>query len=171
MSVDVINIGSERIKRYALDLYNKANQSNIEMDVDRLTFESVGDDKVMLQDTVTKRGVLISKISLQSLFPNVIDLRPFKHNRLTALGIMHPTNAAHFNEKHEATLVDPEINILKSSTGFPIEDIKEFILFCRVFGFYELDIGDVTLIRSNDTLYISVNDTHALYTGVLEVKV
>lgn len=171
MSVDVINIGSERIKRYALDLYNKANQSNIEMDVDRLTFESVGDDKVMLQDTVTKRGVLISKISLQGLFPNVIDLRPFKHNRHTALGIMHPTNTTHFNEKHEATLVDPEVNILKSSTGFPIEDIKEFILFCRVFGFYELDIGDVTLIRSNDTLYISVNDTHALYTGVLEVKV
>lgn len=171
MSVDVINIGSERIKRYALDLYNKANQSNIEMDVDRLTFESVGDDKVMLQDTVTKHGVLISKISLQGLFPNTIDLRPFKHNRHTALGIMHPTNATHFNEKHEATLVDPEVNVLKSSTGFPIEDIKEFILFCRVFGFYELDIGDVTLIRSNDTLYISVNDTHALYTGVLEVKV
>lgn len=171
MSVDIINTNTKRIKEYVINLYNKANQTEVNPDLDQLVFENIGDDKVILQDPATKRGVVFKKIDITSLFTKIIDLRPFKEKREMSLGGMHPSNVDRFNDKHNHQLVSPEVNILKSPTGFPVEDVKEFVLFCRVFGFYELDIGDVTLIRSGETLYISINDTQPLYYGVLEVKV
>lgn len=171
MSVDVINVSGMRIKRLILDVYNKTNNSNMNADLEKYVLEPVGDDKVILQDPMTKRGVVFNKIDLSRVFPPNLDIRPFKNKLEHTEGSMSVAGAERFNEKHSGYLVDPEVDILKSPTGFPVEDVKEFILFCRVFGFYELDIGDVTLIRTDDIFYISVNATHPVYYGVLEVKV
>lgn len=171
MSVDVINISGKRIKKLILNVYNRTNESKLNADLDKFVFEPVGDDKVLLQDPITKRGVLFSKINIKTLFPDNIDISPFKNNLSYSRQPMSVSDVDRFNEKHNENIVNEEMNILKSPTGFPIDDVKEFVLFCRVFGFYELDVGDVTLIRSNDILYISVNETHPVYYGVLEVKV
>lgn len=171
MSVDVINISSRRIKRILLSVYNRANETQLSADLDKFVLEPVGDDKVLLQDPITKRGVLFGKINIKTLFPNNIDISPFKNNLSYSREPMRVSDVDRFNEKHNEDIVSEEMDILKSPTGFPIDDVKEFVLFCRVFGFYELDVGDVTLIRSGDILYISVNETHPVYYGVLEVKV
>ncbi|EBY9764020.1 hypothetical protein D5W64_12980 [Salmonella enterica subsp. enterica serovar Saintpaul] len=171
MSVDVINISGRRIKKLILNVYNRTNGSKLNADLDKFVLEPVGDDKVLLQDPITKRGVLFSKINIATLFPNNIDISPFKNRLVYSRQPMSVNDVECFNEKHGETIVSGEMDILKSPTGFPIDDVRDFVLFCRVFGFYELDVGDVTLIRSGDILYISVNETHPVYYGVLEVKV
>ncbi|QGH71950.1 hypothetical protein N1M2_87 [Klebsiella phage N1M2] len=170
MTVDVISISREDIRNYVVDLYEIANGCRATVDTSSLEPERICDGTTMMQNSQTKSGVLINKINIADLFPNTIDITQYKAPH-GVLSVMQGDDADSFNNKHGKLLVSPEMDVLKSQTPFAVEDIKDFILFCRVYGFWELDIGSVTLIRYNGKLRIQVNQGNKLFHGFIEVTV
>lgn len=168
MTVDVISISREDIRNYAVDLYETANGCRATVDVSFLEPERICETTSMLQNPTTKSGVLIKKINIADLFPNTVDITPYKASQ-GVLTIMEGDDASSFNEKHGRRLVSPEMDVLKSQTPFAVEDVKDFLLFCGVYGFWELDIGSVTLVRHNGNLRIQVNQGNKLFCGSIEV--
>ena len=82
-----------------------------------------------------------------------------------------PKDVKRFNNRYGASMVADEIDVLQSANNYPIELVRDWVLLCRVLGFYELDIGDVTLAKVDDIMYVSVNATHGIYSGYIEVRV
>lgn len=171
MSIDVINVTAAHIKQLIVDLFNKINKVNSAPDLEHLSVEKLSDNKVMLQNPMSHTGVVFNKIHLNNLFPDIVTLRNFKEGLSNQAPILEAEHVDKFNTKHNRILTSVEMDILRTPTTAPLDVVKDFILFCRVFGFYELDIGDVTLMSQEGKLIISVNPTNKLFTGYIEVLV
>lgn len=170
MTADLINITSTEIKQHAIELYSSANGCRVTANPDSLEVERLTDDLAMLQNPSTKTGVIFKKINIADIFPVNIDLTPYRglycHNR-----VIEGDDVDSFNKSHEAVLVSREVDVLKARTSYSKRDLANFVLFCRVLGFYELDIGSVTLIDYHGKLRIQVNQGNKLFTGFIEVTV
>lgn len=171
MTVDVVNINDRDVKRHVISLFEKANNITVTGDTDNLGLLQVTDAESMLQDMSTRNGVLFKKIPLGSILPKTLDLRPFKTKTEGKAPELQPKDVSAFNTKYGSELVAEEKDILSGQTPFTVEQVKDFVLFCRVFGFFELDISDVTLIHYDGVMNITPNHTHKLYTGSIEVLV
>lgn len=171
MNVDVISVTADKIKRAVIKLFNLVNGTHSNPELPQLSFERLGDDKVILQNPDTGSGVVINKIPISSIFPQIVSVREFKAGITSNAPIISNEHVDRFNLRHERVIVGAEVDVFKYQTPVSTETAKDFLLFCRVFGFYELDIGDVSLISEEGKLIISVNSTNKLFTGYLEVLV
>lgn len=172
MSLDIINVSDAQLKRLGLSIFNRVNQRDVDVPLSDLVFEKTTDnDKVLLQNPMTKSGILMKKIALQDIFPAGINLRPFKIRFVKNAQEMTADDVAMINERHATDIVTIEADILDNPTSYDIELVKDFVLFCRVFGFYELGISDVTLNKYDGKLTIMVVPTHTLFTGYIEVLI
>lgn len=172
MSIDIVNVNGSRLKKMALNLFNRLNGTDADVPLTDLIFERTTiDGKVLLQNPSTKTGVIMDKIRLEDIFPKTLDLRPFMAKFVKNSPALDATDVTKLNERHSTIIAVEEANILNSITPFDTELVKKFVLFCRVFGFYELSIGDVTLNETNGKMGISVVSTHPVFTGHLEVLV
>jgi len=170
MTIDVINVDGRVIKSAVLKAFEKLNDVKVSPNLGLLSIEPVCDKNVMLQDPNTKSGVVLHKVKLRDFFPKTISVRAFK-NVTTNAQALTPEEVNGFNEKYGVELVNAEKDVLKGMSQAPVETVRNFILFCRVFGFYELDIGDVSIYEHNGVMTISVNDTNKFFTGYIEVLV
>lgn len=172
MSVDIVNVSSTQIKRMALSLFNEVNGTNVDVPLSDLVFEkSPAEGKMLLQNPATKSGVLLSKINIQDLFYKSLSISNFTGEQVGNVPVLGRSDIEALNDKHSTQLVVEEADILNVPTSLDAELVKKFILFCRVFGFYELGIGDVTLNMYDEKMVISVVPTHAVFTGHIEVRV
>lgn len=171
MAIDIINVNGRHTKQLAIDAFNKVNGTQANPDFKYLEFEKTSvDGAVILHNPGTQRGVVTSKIQLADIFPKTINLRPFKE---------HSGNLPEYtadavpliNNRHNTDLVHTAKDVFKGQTSASKENARLFLLFCRVFGFYELDISEVDLFNGDDTLYIAVNPNNKVYTGLIEVLV
>lgn len=172
MNIDIVNVNKLQLKRIVVSLFNELNQTNVDVPLSNLVFEKTpAEGKVLLQNPSSKMGVLLNKINLQDLFPKMINLRPFSEPLDANATLLKQIDVAALNAKHATELVTEEADILNAPTSFDTELVKKFVLFCRVFGFYELGIGDVTLNMQDDVLTIMVVPAHTVFTGYVEVLV
>lgn len=172
MSVDIINVNQLHLKRMALSLFNELNGTAVDVPLSNLVFEKTpATGKVLLQNPTTKTGILMNKINIKDLFPKTLNIQPFLSALEGNATVLDDTDVSGLNSKHSTELVTQEADILNVPTSFDTEVVKLFVLFCRVFGFYELGIGDVTLNRREDTLTIMVVPNHTVFTGYVEVMV
>lgn len=172
MSIDIVNVSKLQLKRIVLSLFNELNQTNVDVPLSNLVFEKTpAEGKVLLQNPTSKMGVLLNKINIQDLFPKMINLRPFTQAEEGNAILLEQADVPTLNAKHATELVTDEADILNAATSFDNALVKKFVLFCRVFGFYELGIGDVTLNMQDDVLTIMVVPTNTVFTGYVEVLV
>ncbi|QYN79981.1 hypothetical protein PQD71_gp088 [Kosakonia phage Kc263] len=172
MSIDIVNVSETRLKKLAISLFNQVNKTDVDVPLTDLSFERTTiDGKVLLQNPSTKTGVIMNKIRIEDLFPKTLDLRPFMTTFVKNAPVLASTDVDALNQRHATVIALQEANLLNSATMFDEALVKKFILFCRVFGFYELGIGDVTLNEYDGKMGIAVVSTHALFTGYLEVLV
>lgn len=172
MSVDIINVSLNHIKQIPIDVFNNVNKTQVSPPLTDLDFQSTGEDgTVLLNNPTCKGGVVINKIALDQLFSKEVDLRPFIKGSNRKTSELFANQVDDFNTKHSTEVVMVEANILNAPTVFDVELVKNFVLFCRVFGFYELGIGDVNLNQNDGKMIISVPSTHKLFTGYIEVLV
>ncbi|AEV89551.1 hypothetical protein OBP_114 [Pseudomonas phage OBP] len=171
MTIDIINVNGRHTKQLVIDAFNKVNGTQVNPDFQQLEFERTGDsNKVMLHNPGSQKGALINKISLSDLFPKTIDLRPFKE-RTGNLPEYNENAVKLINDRHNTELVHPGKDVLKGRTNILVDDVKMFLLFCRVYGFYELDISEVEIYNFGTSLVITPNQNNQIYTGTLEVLI
>lgn len=172
MNVDAVNISDTHLKQLGITIFNHLNNTNSTIPPSSLVFLKTGSsDKVLLQNPITKVGVLMNKISLSDLFPKTLDIRPYKKGVEIKKKILDEEGARILNDKYATNVVVIDPNVLNTSTAFDIDTVRDFFTFCRVFGFYTLSLDDVHLNSVDGKLVISVNSTHDVFTGFIEVLV
>lgn len=172
MSVDVLNITLSDVKLAAVDMHNQINGRSDNIPVDHVTVTKAPIEDALYMNTGSRGvGVIMDKILLQDILPSVVDLRPFKIPTVSVGKEFGPEDVDGFNNRYNAEMLAVEKDILKSATNFDIELLKNWVLFCRVLGFFELDVGDVSLFMAEGKMYVSVNPTNAIYSGYVEVLV
>lgn len=169
---NAINFTPNFIKSMVINNFNKINNTEISPDLSLLEFVNTGkNDEFILQDVSSNRGVIASKIYINEIFPKVIDLRQYKNTSLANKLPITDINADKINNLYSTELIkiDPVSPI--NETLLDSKDVSDFVLFCNVFGFYELAINDVHLGKAGDKLIISVDEHNTIFTGYLEVLV
>lgn len=178
MTVDIISISSLDCKESAVTLANDVNDKELSINPAALQpIPAGGQYKSLLMDPVTRLGLLIKKVKLQDIFPSPIDIKPFSKSTGSQLPPFNKGeesiagDVASFNAKHGSELLHVEKDILNNPSSYPKEWVRDFVQFCRVTGFFDLGIADVTLSKSDNVLMISVVETNTLYAGQIEVLV
>lgn len=177
MSVDIVNINEHFIKKSVISLVEMVNDANLSgIDTGMVNFKHLDfNDSLLLTDGFSNLSIVGDKIDIVNIFPPNIDLQQFKQSW---------TNSNHTPEITEN--VQEEINnfnqlypdlrlaLIADETvipeGIDVELAKDFILFCKVTGFYELNLTDVSITREGEKVTFSVVSTHPVYKGFIEVK-
>jgi hypothetical protein len=171
-NVDAVNFSLAQIKSLGINAFDRINNTQTSVALGTLAFKkATDDDKVLLQDTLSKSGILMKKISLDSIFPSGISLRPYKKSIYQEQDQITEAMGVKLNTKYSTTLTVVDPNVLNTATSFDKDSVRDFMTFCRVFGFYELTLSDVHLSTVDGKLIISVNSTHDYFTGFIEVLV
>lgn len=172
MNIDAVNFSLNHLKVIGLSAFDKLNGTTTTTPPDNLVFaKATVDDKVLLQDSMSKNGILMNKIVLGSIFPTGIDIRPYKTKIFQTYEPITQSGADTLNAKYSTVLTVTDPAVLNVATGFDTDSVRDFLTFCRAFGFYELTLNDVHLSTIDGKLIISVNSTHDYFTGFIEVLV
>lgn len=171
MSVDIVTFLQSDLKNSIVELFNEANDTNHNPDMNIYNVNHTGDDKtIILQNPLDRRGLVADKIDVSNLFMNTIDLRTFKKKRVLQTKVIEESEIAEFNKKHGVTLVTKKRNLDTTTGGYPPEVVADFNLFCRVTGFYELSILDVVITTDYRKMTMTVVPSHKYLTGTIEVS-
>lgn len=175
MTLEISNLSLNGIKEVVLSEQGKQCPGGLNVPLDSLVLARAGDHTVLLKDIDGTAGVLIDKLDIRTMFPEELDLRPFKDVVQQVTPISQPelleTFVSDFNSKHDCELLGIEHDVLKSPTGLSVAVVSKFILFCRVYGFWQLDVGDLDMSMDDEWLYITVVPTHGLFTGNIKVRI
>lgn len=173
-----INLVNERIlKQLFIYQLNKVNHSNLQIDVDSVHFAKTSGNKVLLRDNSFPAGVVINKISINDLFGEELDLSQFKNLKVNhqIKGNFYPDELnrvlSDFNTKMSKVTVTEENDVIEGFRGVPEDILNDFVLFCKVTGFFGLKAKDISLTKENNVLTIEIPSTHLLFSGQLKVLV
>lgn len=173
--IDIITVNQLGLKYDVMRLFNELNDTEIQTDLNGLGFISSGEERVILKDLFSHRGILSKKINIGSFFPKNIDLTVFKDQGLIKQIDASQTDMGSFinafpTEPNKPLIKYPD-DVIAVPDSFDETLVKQFYLFCRVLGFWELQISDVMLGKQDNKLFISVVNTHPIFTGTVEVTV
>ena len=173
-----INLVNERIlKQLFIYQLNKVNHSNLQIDVDTVHFAKTSGNKVLLRDNSSPAGVVINKISINDLFGEEVDLRQFKNLKVNQQikGNFYQDELSRvindFNAKMSKVTVTEENDVIEGFRGVPEDILNDFVLFCKVTGFFGLKAKDISLTKEDSVLTIEIPSTHLLFSGQLKVLV
>lgn len=194
MNIDITTVCEKRVKSTISWVVNKANETQLQLDVDQLSFLPSSDQRVLVKDISSSAGVLISKVDIAHLFSDLLDLKQFKnvdksnHQVIPDLSPELLTRrVSDFNQKRKFVMVNEPKELIGPFSEPDETLIRDFILFCKVTGFWLLSPDDVILGRTQrevatdddddgmsyieSLLSISVVATHPDYRGTIEVLV
>lgn len=173
-----INVINERIlKRLFIYQLNKVNHSNLQIDVDSVHFAKTSGNKVLLRDNSSPAGVVVNKISINDLFGEELDLSQFKNLKVIQQikGSFYQDELSavinDFNAKMTKVTVTEETDVIEGFRGIPEDILNDFVLFCKVTGFFGLKAKDISLTKQDNVLTIEIPSTHLLFSGQLKVLV
>lgn len=161
------------IKHGVIAGYNKLNGTSLLVNPVILSVvESTIDGCNMIIDPVTKAGLLFERIDISTLIPEGIDISPFKDETAFnhQLQELTPEQIVSYNEKIQEQLVSNYENNFSNLADYDMDTLKKYAVFCRLMGFFDLDISEVVLHVSEETLGIQVKEGNKMFTGMVEVK-
>lgn len=173
-----INLVNDRIlKQLFIYQLNKVNHSNLRIDVDTVHFAKTSDNRILLRDNSSPAGVVINKISINDLFGEELDLSQFKtlkvNQQIKGSFYQDELNRviSDFNTKMSKVTVTEENDVIEGFRGVPEDILNDFVLFCKVTGFFGLKAKEVSLTKEDNVLIIEIPNTHLLFSGQLKVLV
>lgn len=193
MNIDITTVCEKRVKSTVSWVVNKANDTQLQLDVDQIYLHTSSDKRILVKDVSSSSGVLISKLDIANLFPSNIDLRPFKYVDKSKQQItpeLSPEQlTSRVNEFNKNRAIEM-VNEIKDELGVFVETdeslLRDFFLFCKVTGFWELSPDEVTIGRTiseiqtedgddisliEERVIITVVVTHPHYCGTVEALV
>lgn len=170
MKIAVLNVSESTIKTGSIKLYENGNGTEININTDSFSYFSSGTNLVCMTK-LSKRGFIHNKIELSEIFPGDIDLGKFcpgpTGQQVKTLDISYVDKV---NSLIGYTAVNKETDVFKNSTETPGSLVGKYLLFCRLTGFYEIDVSDVILTEANGKMTINVVGSNMMYKGSLEVN-
>lgn len=161
------------VKGAAIQAFNAVNKSNLGINPSILGIGStVPNDEVMLLDQVTNKGILFTKLDIKKIIDPNIDISGFEtiNPDSQQLQELAAEDVDKYNQDANSRLLSVYENNFSSLSSYDMDTLKKYGVFCRVTGFFELDISEVDLFVEGNVLTISVKDGHRLFTGAVEVK-
>ena len=177
MIADINLINENILKQVFINKLNKVNNSNLQIDLDSVHFAKTSDNRVLLRDNSSPAGVVVNKICLTELFGEELDITQFKTLKVNQQikGDFYQNELGevinNFNSKMSKVTVTEQNDVVEGFRGIPEEILNDFVLFCKVTGFFGLKAKDVSLTKEDNVLTIEVPSTHLLFSGQLKVLV
>ena len=177
MIADINLINENILKQVFINKLNKVNNSSLQIDLDSVHFAKTSDNRVLLRDNSSPAGVVVNKICLTELFGEELDLSQFKPLKVNQQikGNFYQNELSevinNFNSKMSKVTVTEQNDVVEGFRGIPEEILNDFVLFCKVTGFFGLKAKDVSLTKEDNVLTIEVPSTHLLFSGQLKVLV
>lgn len=166
-------ISENAIKHGIVNGYNKVNGTSLVINPAIMSIvESTIENSNMVVDPITKAGLLFGRIDIGELIPKGIDISQFKDTTSFnhQLQELTPEEIADYNEKIQENLISNYENNFSNLTDYDMDTLKKYAVFCRVIGFFDLDISDVELFTSEGSMTIQVKEGNKMFTGFVEVK-
>lgn len=163
------NIDINVLKKDIIKGYNKKYNSEIELIPFGLRFDRLNDDKSILVDNETLNGLVIDKIDISELFGE-LDLSLFKDSFEIQTEELTPLEIQTLNNELGYKIVSNYESNFSRLSEYDQELLLRYGLFCKVTGFYLIDITDVYLSLEEDILTIKVNEYNNTFKGTIEVK-
>ena len=177
MIADINLINENILKHVFINKLNKLNNTNLQIDLESVHFAKTSDNRVLLRDNSSPAGVVVNKICLTELFGEELDLTLFKTLKVNhqIKGNFYQNELSevinNFNSKMSKVTVTEQNDVVEGFRGVPEEILNDFVLFCKVTGFFGLKAKDVSLTKEGNVLTIEVPSTHLLFSGQLKVLV
>ncbi|QDH47162.1 hypothetical protein PQC07_gp183 [Aeromonas phage D3] len=178
MNIEISTICRKRLKRSVICLYNDLTDDTLDVAVDPLTLHNHNDSCILVKDGLSHGGLLVDKIDLKDLFPGTLDIRHYKGQNKDHHQVVMDTSQEglnrfinDFSAKHDCDMVGLNHPLLNDPVSYSKELLRNFVLFCRLHGFWELDAVDLSLHMDEEKLYMTVVKTHPVYTGSIEVLI
>ena len=178
MNVNLVTAFGATVKSSILSVMNEYNDIRTNVPVSNVEFFHSSDKHTLLKELTTTAGVLVNKISISSLLPSKLDITSFKNIDKARFRLQSDfeievlqKKILDFNEKREIPLIGLKESECVNKLDVPEDTWNDFILFCRVYGFWILNAEELVLNKIDDTLFIGVVPTHPIYKGSVEVKV
>lgn len=167
------NVNDNVIKRKLLSGYNFINNVNISPDPSTLSFtESTSLQHTLLMDNVTKSALMFKKIDINLFIDPDFDISAFRETDVSKIQLpeLTPDEVNKWNGMLKNPVVSLYENNFSSIEKYDMNTLKKFAVFCRLLGFFDLDITDVNLTPQEGVMTITVNNDHLVYSGSVEIK-
>lgn len=177
MKADIVLINVDILKQLFIDQLNKVNPTPLNIDIDTVHFAKTSDGRVLLRDNSSPAGIVVNKIGMEELFGEGIDIREFKttifKQQIKSDFLPDALERAinDFNAKMDKVIVAEENDVVEGFRGIPEDILEDFVLFCKVTGFFGLTARDIALTKEDGVLTIDIPNTHPLFFGQLKVLV
>lgn len=187
---------SDVIKDILIKGYQEMNEFDEPLEKGTIGFTSVMNNQPALIDFQTKDTVLHDKFDINLLVDSEYDISPFQFVDPTSFQLPELTSEeiSEINNNVGSEIITTYQSNLGSIEKYPRETIRKFATFCRLLGFFELSLNDVTLstndvseptityddegneivienpIDEEKILTITVKSSHPLYKGSVRIK-
>ena len=117
------------------------------------------------------------RLSINDLFGEELDLSQFKNLKVNQQikGSFYQDELSavinDFNTKMSKVTVTEENDVIEGLRGIPEDILNDFVLFCKVTGFFGLKAKDISLTKQDNVLTIEIPSTNLLFSGQLKVLV
>lgn len=171
LHIKVINY--EVIKYKLISAYNFLNNKEINPNPSILTFKrSINPSRTLLFDTLTRSSLLFRKIDINTFIDKDFDISEFKD--INEYGIRLKELTLLEIEEWNNLLTTPAVSLYENNFSslekYDLDTLKKYAVFCKLSGFYDLDISEVNLTVNDNKLTISVNEDNLVYCGSVEIK-
>lgn len=178
MSIQLMNVFDLTVKRDLVNGFNEFNSEERTPVLEYTFFHEVGPEHLSLMEGTTHAGFVSNKIEVTHLLPPKLSIRDFKGEKKHNSQIPMLTDKAAilelvscFNSSRDIQNADIEQRYQMLPETLTEDVFRDFMLFCKVYGFWVLTWEEVSLLKQDGVLYISVDHTHSTYKGTLEVLV
>ena len=129
-------------------------------------------DTTMLLDPVTGVSVLINKVNISDFVDKDFDIALFQNVDQSTIQLpeLNAEEVTKWNNKLGLPVVSVYENNFSNMEGYDMDTLKKYAVFCRLLGFYDLDISEVNISVGDKTMMISVRESSVLYCGYVEIK-
>lgn len=164
---------SENVKLAIIKGYVKNNEFNSSVKPSALTsIDAYSESEGMVVDNVTGNAIFFTKLDIAKLIDPNIDITPFNNVDPSTfqLETLTPAQVDEYNQSVDQQILSTYEYNFSSLTNYDMDTLKKYAVFCRLTGFFALDVSDVDLFSEEGSLVISVRPTNKLYMGKVTVK-
>ena len=165
-------VSLNQLKRSIIITYNKINNTELLLPPERLgVSKSTLPTGCLFLDLNTQVGILGEQIDLSELFGEGIDITGFESPKKDSFQLteLPPFEVDRYNEIIGEQLLSVYENNFSGLSDYDFETLKKYAVFCRVTGFFDLDISEIELFVDEKKMTVQVRDTHPLLKGSVEV--
>lgn len=137
-----------------------------------LGYSMVGAKIPILIDRITHTGILFDKVDISTLVDPDFDITPFKDVDPSTFQLkeLTPDEVREWNVGKAEPIVSVYENNFSTMDGYDMDTLKKYAVFCRLLGFFDLDVTEVVLQPFDGYMTITVRGANLAFGGTARIK-